>query len=243
MAYKSYLEVDGLRVPMAVYVEARPNVRYSITAHKINVRIPRGMREGEFKELLEKLHVWVSDVFRRRPDLRRCFVTRSYRHGDTVQVGSRKYVLDIRPAPNKNHWGRLDGQTMYIKLVDISSAEERQRALKSLMYRLVAQDFLPEVTARVFELNDRYFGETVRKVSLRYTRSRWGSCSRTGNISLSTLLLFAPQEVMDQVIIHELAHLKEPNHSPAFWAWVKKAMPDYKEKAAWLRKHGPSLGF
>jgi predicted metal-dependent hydrolase len=67
-----------------------------------------------------------------------------------------------------------------------------------------------------------YFQKPIKSVNLKYNLSNWGSCSTKGNINLSTRLLFAPDDVIDYVIIHELAHLLEMNHSPHFWAIVKR---------------------
>jgi predicted metal-dependent hydrolase len=78
---------------------------------------------------------------------------------------------------------------------------------------------------------------------LKYNQTNWGSCSTRGNINLSTRLLFAPDDVIDYVIIHELAHLLEMNHSNRFWNIVKKAMPEYREKEVWLKKNGHLCDF
>lgn len=79
------------------------------------------------------------------------------------------------------------------------------------------------------------------KVSIRDTRSRWGSCSSAGNISLSWRLVMAPPEVMNYVIIHELAHLRYMNHSQAFWRLVAQYCPDFKQCQNWLRVNAVKL--
>ena len=71
----------------------------------------------------------------------------------------------------------------------------------------------------------------------------WGSCSEKGNINISTRLLFAPEDVLEYVCIHELAHLIEQNHSEKFWQLVKNAMPNYQEKRKWLKENGDSICF
>jgi len=85
--------------------------------------------------------------------------------------------------------------------------------------------------------------EEINKISIKYNHSNWGSCSSKRNLNFSSKLLFAPDDVIDYVIIHELAHLKEANHSPKFWAIVAKAMPSYKEKKKWLSVNGKNLDF
>ena len=84
-------------------------------------------------------------------------------------------------------------------------------------------------------------GMDVNKVTIRETKSRWGSCSEDGNISLCWRLLLAPKSVAEYVCAHEVAHLKEMNHSPAFWKIVEDLQPNYKDSKAWLKKNGGEL--
>lgn len=84
-------------------------------------------------------------------------------------------------------------------------------------------------------------GKSVNRITLRDTRSRWGSCSPNGNISYSWRLVFAPEQVADYLCAHEVAHLVEMNHSPQFWKIVEDFCPDYKNLRHWLRQNGKSL--
>lgn len=79
------------------------------------------------------------------------------------------------------------------------------------------------------------------RITLRDTRSRWGSCTAAGDLMYSWRLVMAPPEVLDYVAAHEVAHLAEMNHSPAFWAVVSDLRPDYKRLRAWLRTEGAAL--
>lgn len=79
------------------------------------------------------------------------------------------------------------------------------------------------------------------KISLRDPRSRWGSCNSDGNLMFSWRLMLAPPEVLRYVVAHEVAHLREMNHAPAFWAEVAALMPDYPAPRRWLRQHGGAL--
>lgn len=84
-------------------------------------------------------------------------------------------------------------------------------------------------------------GKSPNAISLRDTRSRWGSCTSAGDIMLSWRLIAAPPKVFEYVVAHELAHLIELNHSPRFWAHVAALMPDWKDARAWLRANGSTL--
>jgi predicted metal-dependent hydrolase len=78
-------------------------------------------------------------------------------------------------------------------------------------------------------------------LSIRDQRSRWGSCSRRGDLSFSWRLVIAPLSVLDYVVVHELCHLVQPNHSAAFWRLVDDALPGWRDRAAWLRDHADEL--
>ncbi|MDD5987076.1 MAG: M48 family metallopeptidase [Eubacteriales bacterium] len=84
-------------------------------------------------------------------------------------------------------------------------------------------------------------GVDYGRIAIRRQKTRWGSCSAKGNLNFNCLLALAPQKVLDYVVIHELCHRLEMNHSDAFWAHVEKMMPDYKAQRAWLKENGDAL--
>jgi predicted metal-dependent hydrolase len=81
-------------------------------------------------------------------------------------------------------------------------------------------------------------GVSYARISLRDQRSRWGSCSTTGTLSFNWRLVLAPHDVLDYVVVHEICHLIEMNHGPAFWALVSRRRPGYLEAKEWLDEHG-----
>jgi predicted metal-dependent hydrolase len=102
-----------------------------------------------------------------------------------------------------------------------------------------------EEAAKIIGDRCAYFSEIMdcEPVSIRISNAtrRWGSCSARGKLNFSWRLVMAPIEILDYVVVHELAHLHELNHSRRFWAKVKSVLPDYKEKQKWLRKNEPLL--
>ena len=84
-------------------------------------------------------------------------------------------------------------------------------------------------------------GVDYGRISIRHQKTRWGSCSAKGNLNFNCLLMLAPEDVRDYVVVHELCHRKEMNHSNAFWAEVARIVPDYREKERWLKENGPLL--
>lgn len=100
-----------------------------------------------------------------------------------------------------------------------------------------AKQILPERIAYFASL----LGVSYGRITIRAQRSRWGSCSAKGNLNFNCLLMLVPPEVRDYVVVHELCHRLELNHSPKFWAWVERVVPDYKLHRTWLRDNGSSL--
>ena len=97
-----------------------------------------------------------------------------------------------------------------------------------------AKRILTEETARIAA----QMGVEYHSVTISSARSRWGSCSADNKIRYSFRLLYAPKEVVEYVVTHELAHIRYKNHSPAFWTEVAKYQPNYKAKRKWLKTHG-----
>lgn len=82
---------------------------------------------------------------------------------------------------------------------------------------------------------------TFGKITIRSQRTRWGSCSAKGNLNFNCLLMLCPEEIRDYIVVHELCHRIEFNHSPRFWALVEQVLPDYKERRKWLKENGNSI--
>lgn len=99
--------------------------------------------------------------------------------------------------------------------------------------------------AEVITARCRYYapvmGVSYGTVTIREQKTRWGSCSSKGNLNFNWRLIFAPEEVVDYIVVHELAHRKEMNHSRAFYNVVASVLPDYKVQEKWLKENGEKL--
>lgn len=237
------IDYHGINIPIRIHFEKRKNSRVSIGKDSIHLRLPKSLNKAQVTNSIEWMQNWLEQTFSKKPGLLERFKQKQYQNGDELIVGSRTYKILIQESNKKLYKGLLNGHTIHITSGAYSSEENHLKNIRSLLSRVVAQDFTPEITQRVHALNEKHIRKKINSVKLKYTHSRWGSCSTNGNINLSTRLLFAPEKVIDYVIIHELAHLIQPNHSSAFWAIVARAMPNYKDQEAWLKEHGSSCDF
>ncbi len=239
-----HIEVGTARVQLKVYLENRKDVRFSIGRRAAYCRLPAMLSKKQVEEQIEKCRRWVKVTLEEKNALLTHYDSNQYKDGDILQVGKRKYILHFAERPSTVYRAKLRKGHIYIEL---SSHDKdpmsRDKAIRHLLSRIVAKDFYPEIAARVKQLNALHFNKPINRISLKYNLSNWGSCSKKGNINLSTCLLFAPPKVIDYVIIHELAHLIEMNHSHRFWALVERAMPDYQEQIAWLKANWAHCNF
>ena len=98
-----------------------------------------------------------------------------------------------------------------------------------------------EAVRRALQMYAPLVGVDYCDVHIRCQKTRWGSCSAKGNLNFNCLLALAPIEVLEYVVVHELCHRKEMNHSPCFWSEVERVLPDYRVQRKWLRDHGREL--
>ena len=126
-------------------------------------------------------------------------------------------------------------------------SDRQKKKAEAPSQELTAQDIklLTTKAKRIIPQRVRYYanimGVTYGRITIRMQKSRWGSCSSKGNLNFNCLLMRTPDEIIDYVVVHELCHLKEMNHSPRFWAEVEKIFPDYKERRKWLKDHGNDI--
>lgn len=155
--------------------------------------------------------------------------------GSRVCVEGRALRLELergaRPAL------RIDGNIFRLTLPDPESEAQVRAAIRQTLSKRALE--------RIRERLDRFaprIGVDFGRVTVRDQRSRWGSCSSKGNLNFNWKLIMAPPEVLDYVVIHELCHRIEFNHSPRFWQLVRGQMPEYEDWKKWLKNHGGELG-
>ena len=149
----------------------------------------------------------------------RCPMRCSQREAEAFLVSREDWIRRHLTAIAERHGGSV-----------LSAGEVKALAEK-------AAAVLPEKVQHFAEQMDISYG----RITIRSQRTRWGSCSAKGNLNFNCLLMLMPEEVQDYVLIHELCHRREMNHSAAFWAEVEQYCPDYRIHRKWLKDNGGAL--
>ncbi len=196
-------------------------------------RWPRAEKEKTFSSLLGRAVKAIANGSW-NPDAHKKIV---FSHGQRIGAMGREFEIAFIPA--KRFGSRILDGRMEIK-VDESHLQKHRKA-SDLVRRKIIEILMPDVLERVKEINETYFNADISCVKIKDTTSLWGSCSPNGTICLGFRLLFMPQEILDYVIAHELAHMRYKSHGKRFWGLVERAIPDHRERRRWLRENGWSV--
>ena len=189
------------------------------------VTIPRGGSAAEAIRFAERNAAWLEKQLLRQA--KQPSMPKTWSPGTEILFRGERVRLEFDPNGDT---GRIRFGSEVVRLAepggDVRTAVERH------LWRLAARELPPRVLelAAVHQM-------PVRRVTVRNQRSRWGSCSRRGTVSLNWRLVQAPAFVRDYIILHELAHLKEMNHSRRFWREVARLCPDFATAEKWLKGH------
>jgi predicted metal-dependent hydrolase len=201
-------------------------LRIDATGEAVELVLPRRGSHSEALRFLEANRPWVEKRLAALPP------RTAFADGKIIPVFDDPHII--------RHVGKIRG----MRPAWIESGEIRVSGDPAFLARRV-RDFLRDLAKR--ELSHRAqalaasIGQKVRRVSVRDTTTRWGSCARTGNLSFSWRLIFAPEAVLDYVVAHEVAHLVEMNHGPRFWRLVARLHPEPKPQRLWLNRNRARL--
>jgi predicted metal-dependent hydrolase len=231
------IEVNGQSVPVKIFLEPRFNNRVSVSRNGIAIRLSKYTPSEEQRKHIQNFLSWAKNKLGEKPDLLDYLPQRKYFDGEVLKVGNYIFTIHIIYHRLLKSTARLHQQHILLSLASGLTPEAEQNTASYLVSKCLAKFFQPIVHQRLHELNQKFFGKKINSVKLKYNTSNWGSCSSQGNINISVRLMFAPQDVVDYVLIHELAHLVYHNHSLQFWQLIEKIMPDYREKEKHLQEN------
>ncbi len=193
------------------------------------VTIPCGGSAAEARSFAERSTAWVEGALRRQAD--RPKRPTEWRLGAEILFRGEKVKFEAISTGECSH---IRFGTEVLNLRD--PAEDLRSAIERHLWKLAGQELPPLVLEHA-----ALQGLTVRRVTVRSQRSRWGSCSRRGTISLNWRIIQAPSFVRDYLILHELMHMRQMNHSARFWNEVERVCPGYQAAERWLKQNSALL--
>lgn len=220
------VELESGPVPIVVRKHPRSRrivIRYQPLRHVVSLTLPRyaSLRQG--LRFIEEKRGWLEAAVKAQKR------GTPFEDGAVIPFLGKDYRL--RHAGGRGV-ARLEGDEILVPGDKAFFARRLTDWLKDVAHR--------EIT-RLAQEKALIVGKTITKITVRDTVSHWGSCARGGRLSFSWRLAFAPLEVLEYVVCHEIAHLVHHNHGPAFWRTVADLYPDHLAARRWLKAHGASL--
>lgn len=218
-------------------------IRITVDKDKIIVTIPKGANIEEVRKFVQSKQEWIFKHIQQ-------YVTseqenpekpqKSYVAGEKFPFMGREVMLRTITYNDKYTTIKLDANTMWVYIPDSISKEVWPQVVKEAIiycYKNQAKKIFKQKLDHYAKL----MGVKYNEMRVKEQKTRWGSCSSKANINLNWKAIMAPSQVIDYLVIHELAHLKYLNHSKDFWHLVKSFMPDYKSWEKWLKDNSINL--
>jgi predicted metal-dependent hydrolase len=225
--------IDPARSGLSIeFVRIRRARRYIVRVRhdgSVRVTIPRGGSRAEGARFLQRQSKWIEQE---RARVLEAHVTPSWIDGATMMLRGQMVSLRVQHDAQGRATIRYGERAVALPHSDAGIRDCIEADLRALARE--------EIGRRLNELAVEH-KLAVSGFTIRNQRSRWGSCSRGGRIALNYRLIQMPVAVSDYIILHELMHLKEQNHSRRFWRLVEDVCPNFREAEKWLRRHGPGL--
>ena len=233
---KRSVTAGGRRIEYTLMQSVRGNVMFkALPGGEIRVYAPKYMHLREIDAMVaqraDTLRGMCDALDRRLEEERR---EHPVTQGSEIPIEGRLCVIRLNRAPGIR--GEIAEGELRLALPEPASDSAVRAAIRAVLSE--------RALMRIRERLDFYgpkIGKPFGRVTVREQKTRWGSCSARGNLNFNWKLIMAPPQALDYVVVHELCHLYEFNHSPRFWALVEAQMPDYRVWKKWLKDHREDL--
>lgn len=202
-----------------------------LTQDELEVRVPLFYSNQMVEKLIDSKQHW---IYKKREGMRPTLASLKYQLGGVMPIWQRP--MTIMSSETSTSYLNFDNSTIQLRVGLTAEQELIKRELKGLLKEELKQ----YIEGKVIQFSE-IMGVKYNQIRIKSIHSRWGSCSSKGNLNFALNLILVPQEIVDYVIIHELAHLRVMNHSKAFWKIVESYYPKYKEARKWLKANAQAL--
>jgi hypothetical protein len=229
---KKIIEIDGIEMLFKKSLKAKKLTIKVRPKDGIIVTMPWYFTYGKAQDFAKTHLEWIKSNLKKMQDYKKNLIN----FDENTEFSTKKHILVIEKKDIKKSFSSIKDGKIIVKFPldeDISKTENQDKIRKTITeaFRLEAKEYLPQR----LEFWAQKFGLRYKDLAIKNMTSRWGSCSGRNNISLNLNLVRLPEELIDYVILHELAHTKEKNHGRKFWDFLDKLLPNSKELNKKLR--------
>lgn len=216
--------------------------RIVVTSEKIEVIAPLYVTDDMLHQFVKDKWPWITNAVQKlkaRTAQLQSFGPNTYHHGASIPYQGKTYPLSLVPTKLKRikieHSDIFNAHIPHAQWETISSDEIRSAIIRWMKSNIKLS--VEQMVSQHGPTNQLF----PKSITIKSQRSRWGSCGIHNDITINWLLALAPLEILEYVVVHELCHIREKNHSKQFWLLVAQHLPDYRNARLWLKQHGQRL--
>ena len=211
----------------------RKTISIQIDAGMVQITVPNVLSDKTIQDIINSKKAWIREKLQLQSHITPAR-SKEYVNGEAFSYLGRNYHLKL--TQNDTKGVKLKRGKLVLSTRDNSSEEYIKNQLTQ-WYWHNAEQHLKDKTRRYADI----IRVSPKRVSLKHYKARWGSCTIANDIIYNWKIIIAPHRIVDYVVVHELCHIHEHNHSPSFWKLVGKVIPDYKDCREWLKLNGQTL--
>ena len=235
--------VDGIVIPYEIkHSKKAKRINLTVREDLVKISLPWGIPLKTAREFMELKKEWVLGHIQSFQKRKREKLSRKFLAGEKFPYLDQIITLQTRSIAGEQIEVHLTGDTIWICLPEKLAKTDRSFQVRAALfswYKEQARTILGEKIVYYAQL----LGVSCNQFRIKEQKTRWGSCSNKGNINLNWRIILAPESVVNYLVLHEVAHLKQLNHSSAFWQLIEKHLPDYRSCKKWLKEQGRDLFF
>ena len=228
-------ELFGLKVE--VVRSKRKTAALHIIGDEIQVRVPNRLRDGKIVEILETKERWIRNKvvqLQSRPKVKE----KDFVSGECFSLLGKNLRLKVLEGGKVGT--KLEGNYLFTNVRASEIGDVRKFRIKTYIEKWYIQEAYKRLEEKVIRYSE-IIRVSPREMKVRNYKTRWGSCDKEGRLTFNFHLIKAPHSIVDYVVVHELCHMLQPNHSKFFWDEVAKFDPSFKSHKKWLRGNGNLL--
>lgn len=228
-------------IDYSIYKQDRKDIRIVVDiVNGVVVYTPKTITEEEVRDVLYGKARWIHGKLQELADVKVDVAPKEFVSGEKLLYLGRKYRLKVYREIQKNATiGFKQG-----KFIATVPSDWKQEKIQTILEKKLISWYRKYGLKKIHERADYFeqlLGVKAKSIQLKTQHKRWGTCTPEGNIYLNWRIVMAPVRVIDYIVVHELAHLRIPEHNQRFWNLVRSILPDYEEYKEWLRIYGMEL--
>lgn len=240
----TYVSIGANKIPLRIFIERRSTIRIALGKEFVILRIPLYL-SSQINKHVESARDWLLKIGEKDSSLiSKYYFSPAEFNNELLVLSKDRFKISIAYL-NEEDFGdiKIVENEMKIRLSKKMNDVEKKLMIRNLISKLLVKRYKKYAELRLNYWNEKFFNKKIKGLTLRYNSSNWGSCSTRNKINISTRSLLLPMDVFDYILVHELSHLVEMNHSEKFWKVVKNVMPDYEKHEKWLKNNGSKIDF